>query len=385
LTGLRWLRTLPRFMTSTTSDDVDSIRVSRDLPRPESLLDARTSPIVDPHGATFVYRGKADAVRWRCWLRGLPGSQPLQRLAATDTWALRIELPAGSRIEYKFEIEKDGHVEWILDPLNPVTAADPFGANSVCQGYGYVRPAWTVADPAVRAGAIDELFVHSRAFAETRRLGLYLPARFDRTQRYPLLVVHDGFDYLHYASLEVVLDNLIHRGDIPPLIAVLTAASDRQREYAASDAHASFVAAEIPAALEQRFRLRSASARILIGASFGAVAALHAAWTHPHAYGGLVLQSGSFAADDGRHDWEAATFDAISSFVRRFRAAPGRPAARIYVSCGVYESLIEDNRELVPVLEHHGLDVRYEESRDGHHWENWRDRLRSALTWLSGA
>jgi enterochelin esterase family protein len=54
------------------------------------------------------------------------------------------------------------------------------------------------------------------------------------------------------------------------------------------------------------------------------------------------------------------------------------------VSCGVYESLIEENRRLLPVLDGQGLDVRYEEARDGHHWENWRDRLRNALTWLLG-
>jgi len=36
----------------------------------------------------------------------------------------------------------------------------------------------------------------------------------------------------------------------------------------------------------------------------------------------------------------------------------------------------------VPLLRHHGNEVRYEEVRDGHNWENWRDRLQSALTWL---
>jgi enterochelin esterase-like enzyme len=28
--------------------------------------------------------------------------------------------------------------------------------------------------------------------------------------RYPLLIVHDGGDYLDYASMKIVLDNLIH-------------------------------------------------------------------------------------------------------------------------------------------------------------------------------
>ena len=29
-----------------------------------------------------------------------------------------------------------------------------------------------------------------------------------------------------------------------------------------------------------------------------------------------------------------------------------------------------------------GMDVRYVEARDGHNWENWRDRLRDALMWI---
>jgi enterochelin esterase family protein len=28
------------------------------------------------------------------------------------------------------------------------------------------------------------------------------------------------------------------------------------------------------------------------------------------------------------------------------------------------------------------MEVKYEEARDGHNWENWRDRLRAGLTWL---
>jgi enterochelin esterase family protein len=28
------------------------------------------------------------------------------------------------------------------------------------------------------------------------------------------------------------------------------------------------------------------------------------------------------------------------------------------------------------------MQVLFEEARDAHNWENWRDRLRGALTWL---
>lgn len=349
----------------------------------DALLAASQHPIVDPSGVTFVYHGEAQAVGLRCWIHGLPASQPFERLGDGDVWVLRIELPQNSRIEYKFEITRDGITEWITDPLNPLQASDPFGANSVCQGYGYVRPDWTLADPGARAGSIELLDVPTELPGGPRRVGVYVPARFRRSRRYPLLIVHDGFDFLRYASLQIVLDNLIDRLDIPALIAVLTESPDRLNEYAGHDGHARFVAAEIPAAIERHFPLREeAAARGLMGASFGAVASLHAAWRYPGRFGRLLLESGSFAFSDIGHHRRSPVFDPVARFVNEFRAAPSRPAERIYVSCGIYESLIYENRSLVPLLQEHELTVRYEEVRDGHNWENWRDRLRSALTWL---
>jgi enterochelin esterase family protein len=296
---------------------------------------------------------------------------------------LHIDLPPNSRIEYKFEVIRDGQVSWITDPLNPLQASDPFGANSVVQGYGYQRPDWTLPDSGARAGRLDELDVPTALSGSPRRVGIYVPARFRRSRRYPLLVVHDGTDFLRYASLQVVLDNLIHRLQIPPLLVALIDSPERLVEYAGHDGHARFVAFELSAALEARFPLQDdPAARGLMGASFGAVAALHTAWRHPGRYGRLLLESGSFAFSDIGPHRRTRVFDPVARFVNRFRADPGRPVERIYLSCGIYESLIYENRSLVPVLQAHGAVVRYEEARDGHNWENWRDRLQSALTWL---
>ena len=69
-------------------------------------------------------------------------------------------------------------------------------------------------------------------------------------------------------------------------------------------------------------------------------------------------------------------------FVNEFRADPRPFSERVFVSCGIYESLIYENRSLVPLLQSTGMEVRYVEARDGHNWENWRDRLREGLSWL---
>jgi enterochelin esterase family protein len=52
------------------------------------------------------------------------------------------------------------------------------------------------------------------------------------------------------------------------------------------------------------------------------------------------------------------------------------------MSCGVYEPLIIPNRAMVLTLEGIGVEVRFDEVRDGHSWENWRDRLRDGLSWI---
>lgn len=351
--------------------------------RIDAFVAAHRFPIVEPDAVTFVYRGEAEAVYLRCWIHGLPASQPFERIADSELWMLRMELPEGSRVEYKLDVIRNGHGEWILDPLNPAQAEDPFGANSVCEAHGYQRPEWTLPDPAARAGRLDELSIASRQFGDSRRVTLYLPARFRRTRRYPLLVVHDGDDYLRYADLQCVLDNLIHRLEIPALVVAMTQSPDRLREYAGDTRHAGFLAEELlPALAAQLPLIDNAASRGLMGASFGAVATLHAAWERPGAFDRLLLQSGSFAFSDIGHHRRDAVFDPVAAFVNRFRRRPGLPARRMYVSCGIYESLIYENRSMVPLLRAHGIDVRYEEARDGHNWQNWRDRLRAALTWL---
>ncbi|MDX1500522.1 MAG: alpha/beta hydrolase-fold protein [Woeseiaceae bacterium] len=342
-----------------------------------------TFPLVDGADVTFVYRGAADAVYLRCWISGLDTAQPFQALAGTDLWAATIELPKGSRIEYKLEAVTGSERQLIVDPLNPVLAHDPFGANSVCQGFGYERPDWTNPNPDARLGTIETRALDSRHFGGRRELQVYVPARFRRNRRYPLLIVHDGVDYLNFASLKVVLDNLIHALEIPQMIVAMIQSPDRLVEYAGDDRHAGYLAEElVPFLCEQYPLVDEPSARGVMGASFGGVASLHAAWRHPGVFGRLLLQSGSYAFSDiGRHR-RGPVFDPVVRFMNEFRENIGQPAERIYMSCGIYESLIYENRSLVPRLQAEGIEVRFEEARDAHNWENWRDRLRNGMSWL---
>ena len=349
----------------------------------EAFLKDREFPIVEGTQVTFVWYGNADGVALRHWIFGLETSSSLSRAPNTDLFYLTLEIPRMSRVEYKFEIYSHGGSTWVEDPRNPHRARDPFGANSVLQSDGYEEPSWTHHDPISRPGMMDTFGFESRALGK-RSGQIYLPARYRRSRQYPLLVVHDGSDYLNYAGLKTTLDNLIHRLEIPEMIVVCTDSPDRLREYANDERHARFLTEDLYPSLAARLPLLDRpAARCLMGASFGAVASFTTAARYPGFWGRLLLQSGSFAFTDiGRSNRRGPLFDPIVKFMNAWREDPKAVSERVFLSCGVYESLIYENRSLVPMLQETGMETKFVEARDGHNWENWRDRLREGLSWL---
>jgi enterochelin esterase-like enzyme len=356
---------------------LDAAAVDRFLARHEV-------PIVEGSRCTFLFRGEADEVFVVQRIVGLPERLPLRRLRQTDLWYLVLDLPEGSRVNYQLEIRRGDQVERTNDPLNEKLSYSPVGTSSVCFGHGYETPEWTMPDPEARSGELVPLTVPSRALRRDCPVTLYLPARFRRTASYPLLLVHDGPDFLQYAAAKTVLDNLIHRLDVAETIVAFLHPKDRLTEYSNSAAYSRFLTGELVPRLETTLPLMGKrSARCLLGSSFGAVASLSAAVRSPDTYGSLVLMSGSFVFTDiGTDHGGGEVFDPVVKFVNRYRTRPTHVADRIFVTCGVYEPLIAPNRSMVPTLESTGMTVRYVEARDGHNWENWRDRLRDALTWV---
>ena len=138
----------------------------------------------------------------------------------TDLWYVTTDIPEGSRIEYQFEVTRDGHTDSFLnDPLNPKLAHGPFGASSVCAATGYDVPDWTPPRPGGPAGRDRRAHASpARRCAARCTSTSTCPRASAGVIRYPLLVVHDGLDYLNYASAKTVLDNLIHRNEVAEMV-----------------------------------------------------------------------------------------------------------------------------------------------------------------------
>lgn len=349
----------------------------------DDFLSGLASPLVEPEALTFLWRGEAESLELLRWIHAGVDSQSFQRLADSDLWVLRIPVQDDGRFEYKLKVVFSDREEWILDPMNPNRAGDPFGQNSVAMTFGYVPPEWS-RDRGAPRGRMEDLKVESLVFGQNRNERVYLPNDYDIKKKYPLVVIHDGGDYDEYADLTISLDNLIDSGDIPSLIAILIQADDRMSEYPNGRRHARYVAGELLQAMTENYSISPrAEDRILLGASLGAVASLVTAFRFPGVFGGLILKSGSFVLDPSKLEHRPdPVFRRIARLVDVVRRAPALQSTRAFISTGELEGLAQDNEALAELLRGTGVDVLFKSSWDGHHWHNWRDQLRDALIWV---
>lgn len=290
-------------------------------------------------------------------------------------WTLELNLPETARIEYRIEVKRDGRWDSILDPLNPVTATNPFGHNSVLTGNAYAEPAW-LSRPAAAPGTISELRVTSEILGGRRSVRLYRPNGLGDHQAVPLLFVFDGNDYADHAQVAQCFDILIEDGVVPPFRAALSNPRRRHLEYTASSDHAHCMLDEILPYVERRVEVSSLAA---MGASLGAVAAWKLMATRPEAFVGAVLMSGTFARSP-HPELDPQMLSSIEGFVDDALAAPVPPGLAIHQSCGRYESLIDWNREVADVLSLGRDRYGYTETWTGHDWGAWRDQLAPGLS-----
>ena len=351
--------------------------------RIEAFVSDNAVPLFEPDRATFAWLGNADRVDLVRWIHGGGDREAFSRVPGTDLWLLQLAVENNGRFEYKLAVRHGDHEDLTVDPLNPIRAGDPFGENSVCRTFGYVRPEWSRPSGAP-AGRIEPLVVESEAFGETREERVYIPAGYPADAPYPFVVIHDGDDYMTYADLGASLDNLIDAGDIPPLVAALVQTGNRMGEYTGGRRHSRYIVHELLPLIERAYRISDAPHdRILLGASLGAVASLATAFRYPGSFGGLVLKSGSFILDERKLESRPhPVFHTIARLVRALQRAPTLSDTRAFVSTGELEGLADENRALADLLEERGVDVLFRSAWDGHHWHNWRDQLREGLQWV---
>jgi enterochelin esterase-like enzyme len=296
-------------------------------------------------------------------------------------WRLTFPRPEGAdRFEYLLELEyRTGRKSLIADTTNPLRATGPFGNKSVIEFPNYAPPEW-VADDDVAPGTLRELSLETLRLSETLPTLLWSAADTDPERPLPLLLVHDGPEYADYSALVRLLDHLVDFGEVPEMrAALLPPPGERNESYSASARYANALAADIvPAVISEAPTDRLP---VLMGASLGALAALHAHFRTPGFVGGLFLQSGSFFRRRfDLHEERFGRFGRITRFVGQVHGRRGFAASiPATVTCGCVEENLENNRALASALLRRGWDVRTVWHRDAHNWISWRDALHPHL------
>ncbi|MGZ5401126.1 MAG: alpha/beta hydrolase [Nocardioides sp.] len=279
-------------------------------------------------------------------------------------WELRLaDLPV-DLLEYMIDVDDDLQI----DATNPQTVDGAFGAHSWVSLSGYRPPAWLDA-PRVE-GESRELRI------DDVDVVLWEPPDAEH-----LLLAHDGPEMAAYGGLLGFVAASIAAGTIPPTRVALLDPGPRNERYSANPKYAATLSDAVVPEL-----LAAAPTRadpVVLGQSLGGVAALHAAWTSPSRYAGLLLQSGSFFTpelDEQESDFEC--WDDVTGFVASLlaatQAAPDAPA--VTMTCGSAEENFANNRLMRDHLISTGLDVAWGETRQAHTWTCWRDLLDPHLT-----
>ncbi len=146
-------------------------------------------------------------------------------------------------------------------------------------------------------------------------------------------------------------------------------------EYACSEATLAWIEHDVLPLAKRELNLvdlkEQPGAFGVLGASFGGLMAMYTGLRLPEIFGHVLSQSGVFEIE-GR-DFVA---------VELIRHAPARP--RIHMDVGTLDSLLRDNRRLVPLLRERGFDLTYREYNGAHNYTSWRDHVHLGLETMFG-
>jgi sugar lactone lactonase YvrE len=221
---------------------------------------------------------------------------------------------------------------------------------------------------------------------------VYVPAQYDASRPIAYMIFLDGSGYAgNGVRVPVVLDNLIARHDVPPMIAVfidpgvMPALSDEAQnryerifEYdSLTPRFANFLIEEfVPEVARTHNLSKDANDHGIAGISTGGVGAFVAAWNRPDQFRRVITWVGSFGNFRGA--------DRLPGLIRRTEPRP----IRIFMQTGRQDlvnyagSWYLENPRMAAALEFAGNDVKIELGEDGHSNRHGASILPDTLRWL---
>jgi sugar lactone lactonase YvrE/enterochelin esterase-like enzyme len=250
----------------------------------------------------------------------------------------------------------------------------------------------------VPQGAVTKHTWTSRIFPGTvRDYWVYVPAQYKPDKPACVMIFQDGggwvgTDEKSRFRAPIVMDNLIHKGEMPVTVGIflnpgvlppLDGATqmgryNRSFEYdALGDRYARFLIEEILPEVGKSYNLSSnPDDRGLAGSSSGGIAAFTAAWERPDAFRRVISYIGSYTNLRGGQIYP--------SLIRKVEPKP----LRIYLQDGSRDQNIYAgnwwiaNQDMASALQYAGYEVHVEWGTEGHNGIHGSALLPEALRWL---
>ena len=240
----------------------------------------------------FVYNSAAQSVAMAGDATGWNPNKILTNITGSNFWYYATRYEADARLDYKFVTNGSN---WILDPRNPHTCTGGFGPNSELRMPAYALPPEIAYYNGIPHGTIIDTTFYSNALGNKRQVRVYLPPGYPvGSDAYPLILFHDGLEYVSLCNANNIFDYLISEKLMLPVIGIFVPPVDRTEEYAGSkkDKFTTFITEELMPVIDARYKTsRDPAKRAMVGASNGGNIALYIGMKHPDQFGKIAAQS----------------------------------------------------------------------------------------------
>jgi len=333
-----------------------------------------TMPFVEDTVAHFVYRGTANKVTIPSDANAMTNfAWSMESIPGTDLWYLPRVFERDARIDYAFVI--NGSSSLTLDTKNPRKVAGGYGEKSELVMPDYIDPPEIKLYKGIPHGTLYDSTVLSLSLGNTRTIRIYTPPGYNpaASDSYAVALFQDGPEWLNFCNAANILDYLIDKKRIQPIIGVFVPPVDRNAEYggAQKELYAAFIANVVMQYIDARYKTKKTpESRAVIGYSMGSQISLQIGYSYPGVFGNVGAFSGASSHNLLAYNGEK------------------RPL-KLYVDVGTYENpissgwnFLDDVRVFHKTINIMMYDHAYNEWHEGHSCGNWRAHLDNALEYF---
>ncbi|MFC3924393.1 alpha/beta hydrolase-fold protein [Clostridium punense] len=249
---------------------------------------------------------------------------------------------------------------------------------------------WSVKREDIPSGNLEMLRYKSKILNDEYRVWIYTPGGYSKEEEpYKMLVLTDGFEYVHGLLTPSLLDNLIYEKQIAPIVTVFIESKDNRFEMLSCNKDfTSFIAEEIVPYVRERYNVSYKSEDSIIGGlSLGGLAATYLGLMKSEVFGNVLSQSGSFWWCPG---WTPENVNSKEEFQETWISNLFKEKEKLNLKFYLEVGTLEGNRMIKPniimkdVLLSKGYQVEYSEFKGGHDYLSWGETLANGLVYLIG-